>query len=357
VALLPETGSQVAAQRAAVALGEPIEHEGIAAIITTSGSSGDPLAVLLPAAALTAAAQASHAWLPEGAGRWLVAMPVTAVGGLMTLVRAIDAGLEPVYWSGVGGGESFSAQSFLPAATEAINRSLADGAPTYVSLVPTQLARLIDSGGPALESLAQFSYVLIGAAALPTVLRQKAQAAGIRLTSTYGATETCGGVVYDGIPLGGVSVRTDPDVEGQVIFGGPTIAAGYQANSELTSRSFINGTFHTSDVGRIDNGVLTVLGRTDDVIKVGGSKVSLNAIADVVRGLDGIDDVAVIAIADDEWGQRPVALVVGEIDGVVSAVDESIGRTRLEVRRLDSLPYLPNGKIDRMTLRRDLEEG
>jgi O-succinylbenzoic acid--CoA ligase len=216
---------------------------------------------------------------------------------------------------------------------------------------------LVDSGGEALDLLAQFSYVLIGAAALATSIRERAQAAGIRLTSTYGATETCGGVVYDGVPLAGVSVHTDPESEGQIVFGGPTIAAGYRANAELNRRTFVDGTFRSSDLGRIDNGVLSVLGRTDDVIKVGGSKVSLNAIADVIRGLPGVSDVAVIAIADDEWGQRAVALVIGETEGVVAAVDAAIGRTRLEVRSLDSLPYLPNGKIDRMTLRRDLEEG
>jgi O-succinylbenzoic acid--CoA ligase len=77
----------------------------------------------------------------------------------------------------------------------------------------------------------------------------------------------------------------------------------------------------------------------------------------VIRGLAGVSDVAVIAVADNEWGQRAVALVIGKTEGIVEAVDAAIGRTRLEVRSLDSLPYLPNGKIDRMTLRRDLEEG
>ncbi len=357
VALLAESGGHGNKQRATDVLSEPVEYEGIAAIITTSGSSGDPQAVMLPGAALMSAARATHAWLPEGPGRWLVAMPVTAVGGLMTLVRAIDAGIEPVYWRGIGGAESFTAESFIPPARDALIRSLADAAPSYVSLVPTQLSRLVDSGGEALDLLAQFSFVLIGAAALATSVRQQAEAAGIRLTSTYGATETCGGVVYDGVPLAGVSVHTDPESEGQVVFGGPTIAAGYLANSELTHRAFVDGTFRSSDLGRIDNGVLSVLGRTDDVIKVGGTKVSLNAIADVIRGLAGVSDVAVIAVADNEWGQRAVALVIGKTEGIVEAVDAAIGRTRLEVRSLDSLPYLPNGKIDRMTLRRDLEEG
>ena len=132
-------------------------------------------------------------------------MPVTAVGGLMTVARAIDADIEPVPWPGVGGAQSFTPESFTHTALHALELCAADGAPAYVSLVPTQLARVLDDPA-ATDALARFDHVLIGAAALPTALRHAAVAAGVRLTSTYGASETCGGVVYDGRPLPNVTV-------------------------------------------------------------------------------------------------------------------------------------------------------
>ena len=97
-----------------------------------------------------------------------------------------------------------------------------------------------------------------------------------------------------------------------------------------------------------------MLGRSDDVIKVGGSKVSLLAMTEAVRAVDGVDEAAVVAVDDSEWGQRPVVFVAGRADepAIRDALDAAVGRSQFTVRRLDSLPYLPNGKIDRMSLQR-----
>lgn len=365
VALLPDsTSDHAAAQRVCLALGQPADA-GSAVAITTSGSSGAPAGVVLGATALRAAASAAHQRLSGGPGRWLVAMPVTAVGGLMTLVRAIDAGIEPVAWAGIGGAQTFTPRSFEPAARDVLRQCEADGAPAYVSLVPTQLARLARGGAEALDLLARFDHVLIGAAALPLSLRDAAEAAGVTLTSTYGASETCGGVVYDGVPLAGVTVTIDdPDDQGvgRVILGGDTIALGYRRPADSPPRADLDalqsGIFRTSDVGRIDNGLVQVLGRTDDIIKVGGTKVSLLALSDAARRLPGVSDVAAIVRDDDEWGQVPVVVIVGSANTAVVSerLSLEVGRSRVVVKRVDSLPYLPNGKIDRMALRQMMGE-
>ena len=360
VALLPtdDGSAHVRAQRTALAVDTPLEADGIAALLTTSGSSGDPMGVLLGAAALCAAAHASHSALTRGPGRWLVAMPVTAVGGLMTVARAIDADIEPVPWPGVGGAQSFTPESFTHTALHALELCAADGAPAYVSLVPTQLARVLDDPA-ATDALARFDHVLIGAAALPTALRHAAVAAGVRLTSTYGASETCGGVVYDGRPLPNVTVTIGDDE--RVRIGGATLASGYRGRPDLTEAAFHDGAFYTSDIGVLSDGVLTVLGRRDDVIKVGGRKVSLVAVTDAVRSIDGITDAVALAIDDPEWGQIPVIVAIRTALGIPAdaaiheAVSDAAGSTRASIRWVDSLPYLPNGKIDRMQLRARLE--
>ena len=356
VALLPhdDASQHVARQRAALSGGSSLVDDRAAVVVTTSGSSGDPIGVVLGDRALRAAAAATHAVFARGPGRWLVAMPVTAVGGLMTLVRAIDADIEPVAWQGIGGAEPFTATSFARDARETLARCDRDAVPSYVSLVPTQLTRVLRSGPETTELLARFDHVLIGAAALPEPLRRTASAAGITLTSTYGASETCGGVVYDGVPLPGVDVDIDGATEGPIVIGGDTIALGYLDRPELTAATFPDDRFHTTDVGYIVDGKLTVLGRSDDVIKVGGSKVSLLAMTEAVRAVDGVDEAAVVAVDDSEWGQRPVVFVAGRADepAIRDALDAAVGRSQFTVRRLDSLPYLPNGKIDRMSLQR-----
>jgi len=357
VAVLPLDDGTVHVRRqwAAAAPDTPLESDDTAVVVTTSGSSGDPVGVLLGGAQIRAAAAASHARLAAGPGRWVAAVPVTAVGGLMVLARAIDAGLEPVAWPGVGGAMPFTPENFLPTAAKALSLCAADGAPAYVALVPTQVARL--AGSPqALDALARFSQVVVGAAALPAALRAVVERAGVRVVSAYGASETCGGVVYDGVPLPGVTVSLDPD--GLILVGGDTIALGYRAQPALTAETFVDGRFLTADLGALDEGVLRVLGRADDLIKVGGQKVSLGAIADAVRTLEGVTDVAVLAVADVEWGQRPLIVVVGAAPAptILAAVADSLGPTRSDVRRVAELPYLPNGKIDRRTLVSAMEE-
>ncbi len=328
----------------ALHLGEPVPPD-VAALVATSGSTGAPRAVLLTAAALLASAHATLRRL-SGPGAWLLALPLSSVGGLQVLVRSLMAGLHPVCLDPAA---SFHADAFARAA-----RDLPVGVPHYTSLVPTQLRRIVDAGGAALDALAGFDAVLIGGAPLDPELRAAATVAGARIVSTYGMTETSGGCVYDGIPLAGVYVDAPL---GELRIGGDVIAVGYHAAPHDTQESFVDGWFLTRDAGQVDdNGVVSVTGRTDDVIISGGVKVVAGAVEQALRERADIADAAVLGRPDPEWGQTVIAVVVPvdgasiELDALRAYVAARLGTAAAprEVITVPALPRLHSGKLDRV---------
>lgn len=313
-------------------------------VIRTSGSTGAPKDVVLSRDAVLASARASLDRI-GGPGGWLQAMPVTGVGGLQVLVRSALAGLAPAYAADHGS---------LGAAIAAI-----PGERRYASLVPTQVHRLVASGDVGV--LASLDALLIGGAAVPLELLSVLGEAGVRVVRTYGMSETCGGCVYDGVPLDGVELRIDE--RGQVMIGGPVLFDGY-ADAEATVAVLRDSWFATADLGEIDgDGRLRVLGRSDDVVISGGVNVSLPAVTAVLRRHDGVRDAAAVGVPDEEWGTRVVAYLVPDdavcldglrLDEVRDGVEEAgLPRTWAprEVVLLDALPLLPGGKLDRQSLR------
>ncbi|MEV7397571.1 AMP-binding protein [Aeromicrobium sp. NPDC092404] len=318
--------------------GEPI-------VVRTSGSTGEPKDVVLSHRAVLASARASLARL-DGPGGWLQAMPVTGVGGLQVLVRSAVAGLEPAY---------ADEHASLAAAVAAV-----PGERRYASLVPTQAHRLVEAGQVGV--LADLDAVLIGGAAVPTGLLDALTSAGVRVVRTYGMSETCGGCVYDGVPLDGVRMRVDED--GQVHLAGPVLFDGY-ADPDATARVLRDGWFATADLGEIDrDGRLRITGRSDDVVVSGGVNVPLPAVTAALRTYAGVRDAVALGVPDAEWGARVVAYLVPDdavcldglrLDELRDGVEEA-GLPRAwaprEVVLLDTLPLLPGGKLDRAALRR-----
>ena len=185
----------------------PTETTSGGVLVATSGSTGRPRLVVLPPAALRASAEATAARL-GGPGRWLLALPADHVAGVQVVVRALLAGAAPVVQDLRDG--------FRPDGFAAATARLGPGR-RYTSLVPTQLLRLLDAGGAALDALLGYDAVLVGGAALDAGLRARAEAAGVRVVATYGMTETAGGCVYDGVPLDGVRIRLDGPATGRPI--------------------------------------------------------------------------------------------------------------------------------------------
>ncbi|SHL14685.1 O-succinylbenzoic acid--CoA ligase [Pseudonocardia thermophila] len=315
-----------------------------ALVIATSGSTGRPKRVLLPAAALRASAEATATRL-GGPGRWLLALPAEHIAGAQVVVRSLLAGTRPVVQDLRGG---FRPDDFAAAAERL------GGERRYTSLVPTQLARILDAadaGADAgLRALRGFSAVLVGGAALPAPLRERARAAGVAVVTTYGMSETAGGCVYDGVPLDGVTVELE---DGRIVLGGPTLADGYLGMPEETAAAFAGGRFRTSDLGRWVNGRLAVLGRADDVIITGGEKVAPAAVEDVLTAQPGVRAACVVGLPDAEWGQVVAAALVldpgATPDAATAAVRAALGRHAVP-RRVRVVPDIPQrgiGKPDR----------
>ncbi|MPZ64804.1 MAG: AMP-binding protein [Pseudonocardiaceae bacterium] len=316
-------------------------------VVPTSGSTGEPRHVVLPARALQASAQACHARL-GGPGHWLLALPAEHVAGLQVLVRATLAGTEPEVLDLRGG---FDPAGFAAAARRLIRRATErNGGRCYTSLVPAQLVRLLDAEPAA---LAGFDAVLLGGAAVPTELAERARESGATVVATYGMSETCGGCVYDGYPLDGVAVRLATD--GTIELTGRVLAAGYLGRPD--DRAFSEGWFSTSDLGRWEvGGRLRVLGRADDVIVTGGVNV---APAEVEAALDALPEVSVacvVGLPDPTWGQRVVAAVVPadpsrppEPDAVLAGARRRLPGSHApkQVVLLDALPLRGVGKPDR----------
>ena len=267
--------------------------EGTAVVVGTSGSTGEPKGVELSASALRHSARASLDRLGARPGeRWLCCLPATHVAGLAVLVRSLVSGTEPVL------------------AERADAATLAAGSGSgcaHVSLVPTQLQRLLQEANPP-GPLAGFSSVLLGGAAAPGLLAA-ARAAGVPVVTTYGMTETCGGCVYDGVPLDGVRVAVRGESD-RIWIAGPVLFSGYRGQRDGVV-ALRGNWFRTGDLGRLDSsGRLTVRGRADDVINTGGHKVVPGEVAAALQTCPGVKDVAVVGQPDPEWGERVIAVVV-----------------------------------------------
>lgn len=353
----------------------PLENNNIALVAATSGSTGQPRGVLLTQNALLSSAQAFAQRFGQDA-RWVLSVPAHRIAGVMVLVRAHVFGNPFEVDPSIGGFKPFNAVTFAATTMAAKRKSDDDGRPLMVSLVPTQIARLIESGSVGIEALQSYGVVLSGAAATPQPLLEKLRGYGINVSISYGMTETCGGCVFDGRPLDGVNISlgTKDDVEpGRISISGPMVASGYRLRRDLNAVTFIDGRLVTHDVGKLDSqNLLHVLGRLDDVVTVGGVNVALSAVEALIRHHPDIEDVAVIDVVDDLWGSLPMAYVVlrnNQADiptltfAIQDAIAQRIGRaaTPRTIHFVESLPMLDSGKVDRLNLRlqaaQDIKEG
>ncbi|MDW4571798.1 AMP-binding protein [Microbacterium sp. M3] len=354
---------------------------GTAVVVTTSGSTGVPKSVVLSRDALTSSALATADRIGDGA--WLLALPPSYVAGLQVLVRSLVGDREPAILSG-----AFTPQAFAAAALMMVSTSHGERIPTFTSLVPAQLSKLLDAAehdSAVLAALRSFETILIGGQALPAATLERAETAGARIVRTYGSTETSGGCVYDGVPLRGVQVRID---HGEVQVAGPTLAEGYLgagatvvatppagdgATGGTSGRAapavFLraaDGTrwYRTGDAGLFDDGVLRVRGRIDNVIVSGGINVSLDRVERIVRGIPGLALAVVVGVPDERWGEASVVVAsrgealrrseAVQLEEARAAVGAEIGAHARPSRLVlvDELATLPSGKPDREAIRR-----
>ena len=312
-------------------------NDSVGVIVESSGSTGVPKRIELSTDALLASADAAHARL-GGPGQWLLALPINFVAGLNVLVRSLVADTAPIITNAA-----------LPFTPEGFARSasLMMGDRRYTSLVPTQLERIareLPFNDFLAAQVRRFDAILVGGQATNPATLRSLRASGANVIETYGMTETCGGCVYDGLPLDGVRVTLDAD--GAIAISGPMLANGVA----------VDGAFVTNDRGEFDaDGRLHVLGRADRVIASGGIKVSLDRVEQFASTVVGAQQVAATALADDEWGHRVGIAYVGSpevADSIAQSLADTLGPAGKPVRviRVDKLPQLPNGKPDLISI-------
>jgi O-succinylbenzoic acid--CoA ligase len=303
---------------------------GVALIVPTSGSSGRPRLVELTRAAVEAAVASSLRALAADAGDgWVSCLPFAHIGALLVLLRGVLGG-APLLFRAPG--------ELEPVA----------GFP-FVSVVPTQLVRALDAG----VDLRGYRALLVGGGGVDAALRSRLDAAGAPCVGTYGLTQSCGGIVYDGTPLPGVSVRIDEG--GEIQLGGPTLLRGYRDGSAAGLTA--DGWLPTGDAGRLDgDGRLHVHGRLDDLIVTGGENVWPGDVEAALRSHPAVTDCAVFGRPDPSWGQRVVAAVVPRDRAVPPTLEELrdhvgalLGRHQAprELVLVESLPRTALGKLQR----------
>jgi O-succinylbenzoic acid--CoA ligase len=312
----------------------------VVAVIHTSGTAGVPKLVEFDRRAIDAAVASSALALEASPNDpWLCCLPLAHIGRLLVLLRSVLLG--------------------APVAVHPrfdVDAVAAEPDVAFVAVVPTMLGRLLDAG----VDVARFRAVLVGGAALPGSLRDRAETSGAIVVETYGLTESCGGVVYDGRPLPGTSVRLAGDTGG-IELHGPTLMRGYRFDPGGTAAAFTpDGWLRPGDAGWLDGDRrLHVIGRLDDLINSGGEKVWPQEVEDVLETHPRIAEAAVSGREDPKWGQRVVAFVVPTdpadpptLDEVRDHVGGRLARFKAprELVVLDELPRTPSGKVRRRAL-------
>jgi O-succinylbenzoic acid--CoA ligase len=275
--------------------------------ISTSGSTGAPKEILIPASAMIFSARNSNLFLGAKPGdRWSLLLSPEHTAGINVLVRSIELGTAPV-------SETESAD--------------------FTAIVPTQLFRALNGDGQLLKHLQGCKAVLVGGAHADENLLVQAKNLGINCITTYGMTETSGGCVYNGEPLPGVEIRIGETIE----IKGPMLA-----KVPLT-----DGFFATSDLGKVENGKLIILGRADDVINSGGKKVSLSKIENALG-----EQFAAFGSENSEWGSAlNIATTSQTSDQEIQLIlSVKFGVKALNIFRIKEIPRTALEKIDRQAL-------
>lgn len=310
----------------------PTTNLNTALLLFTSGSEGLAKGVLLSRTALIASAQGSlHAIPLTGQDRWLCALPLSHIGGLSILSRCLQSRTALVLSPGFDAG--------------AVAESIASNRVTHISLVPTMLWRLLDLGFQAPEHLA---VTLIGGAPLSPELGARAERAGFSILQTYGMTECCSQVVTDGYPLPGVQLRLS---NGELEVSGPMLMNGYLPPHD-SDDTFSDGWLRTGDLASLDeDGRVKILGRSDEMIISGGENIDPRKIEESLLRDERIEQAYALGVDHQEWGQELVALIVCRpiVTRENLSPNAALHGHRLPKRLLcvNSLPLLPNGKIDR----------
>ena len=276
-------------------------------VVNTTGSTGIVKGIELTRANLLSSVAATHKFLGAKTGDvWSLLLPTNHIAGINVVARSI------VLESDVVGVDDYA---------------------DFTAIVPTQLHKALNGDAQLLSHLKGCRAVLVGGAATSSQLLDSAKNAGIKVVTTYGSTETCGGCIYNNQPLEGVSVQIDQT--GLLQVAGPMV--------------FESGWYTTSDLAEIKDGKVFILGRVDDVIISGGENISLVSIEKLLG-----EDFIAFGVPDDLWGSKLCLASTSKIDvaRVSKLITENIGKHAVpkEFVVISEIPLMGIGKPDRVTL-------
>lgn len=325
--------------------------DDLALLMASSGSSGEPRLIMLTAANLQAAAEASMHCVPlRTADCWLACLPLFHIGGFSIPVRCDLAGAEALLLPGFD--------------VESVWQALHDEQVTHLSLVPTMLAKLLEHS--TASPPCSLRHVLVSGAALSADLAARAIASGWPLQPSYGLTEAASQAAtlpffpanwlpgQVGPPLPGMEVALNED--GRLQIRGPMVMLGYANQARRPGDGLKDGWFVTQDLATLaSDGSVRIIGRADAVIISGGKKVQPAKVEEQLLYCPGVSDVVVYGRPDAVWGELVVAAYCGtwaEDELMAWCRDHIPGALRPRVlRRLPELPLLANGKVDRRAMR------
>jgi O-succinylbenzoic acid--CoA ligase len=276
-------------------------------VVNTTGSTGIVKGIELTRANLLSSVAATHKFLGAKTGDvWSLLLPTNHIAGINVVARSI------VLESEVVGVDDYA---------------------DFTAIVPTQLHKALNGDAQLLSHLKGCRAVLVGGAATSSQLLDSAKNAGIKVVTTYGSTETCGGCIYNNQPLEGVSVQIDQT--GLLQVAGPMV--------------FESGWYTTSDLAEIKDGKVFILARVDDVIISGGENISLVSIEKLLG-----EDFIAFGVPDDLWGSKLCLASTSKIDvaQVSKLITENIGKHAVpkEFVVISEIPLMGIGKPDRVTL-------
>jgi len=324
------------------------------AVLFTSGTSGHPKGVALPARALVASAHASAEVLPFARReRWLLTMTPAHVGGLSILTRSLLARKTVVIL------ERFDAATVL--------KTIAKHGVSRISVVPAMLDALLSEDST--NRMRRLNAVIVGGAACPRALLERCTARGIRARTTYGMTETCSQITLQrndatngagsdaGLALPGVEVRVEADGrgadgEGRILVRGPVVATPLGKRAKPVTMP--DGWLDTGDRGRLlPDGKLVVLGRGSDMIVTGGENVAPAEVERALEACAGVRQALVFGIPDRRYGQVVGAALVADGSLDMHHVSRRLADHLASFKRprrlavVRALPKTPGGKPDR----------